>query len=364
MTIRTSILVLALLSLFSCSKKEHFEKHIIGEWKFARSIYKEEKRPVEKFWMNGVSGYVFYNDGHCENKQAYIRRNKDKEMVYYGNETKYKIENDSLKIYNLSDSIWNSRKIISIEEDTLTLGSEDVIFKYCRSEYVLDPAETYDKIIVSSSGCLGYCPISTTSIDKNGDVLFWGQMYNTQNGLYKSRITREKYREVETAFKKAGISNLKDRYSAEWTDDEALTVTFLKDNKIVKTVNDYGGQAPAEFMWAYTQLRYLYQTLELVPLTIEQSYLTIAFAHFETEQKTCPLDNSECFHLMAELLKGKESVMPFEHKYLIEYWTHQDKRTFVYTDGRFYKFEKKTIDLGYNFLTENDMMPRFRPIRP
>jgi len=266
MTIRISILVLALLSLFSCSKKEHFDKRIIGEWKFARSIYKEEKRPVEKFWMNGVSGYVFYNDGHCENKQAYIRRNKDKEMVYYGNETKYKIENDSLKILNPSDTTWNSRKIISIEADTLTLEAKDIIFKYYRPQYFLDPAETYDKITLSSSGCLGSCPIAEISIGKEGNVFFRGKMYNTRNGLYSAKITKDEYKEIEEDFKKAGIMSLKDIYSADWTDDEEIVVSFYKNNKVVKKIEDYGGQAPSEFIWAYTKLRFLYQQIELTPL--------------------------------------------------------------------------------------------------
>ncbi|MGQ3012457.1 MAG: DUF6438 domain-containing protein [Flavobacteriales bacterium] len=266
LTIRILIFFLFLLILVSCSEKQPVREAIIGEWKFARSIYKYENGPVEEIWINGVSGYVFHENGYCENKQAYIRRNKNKEMVYYGNETKYKIENDSLKIYNPSDTTWNSRKIISIEADTLTLEAKDIIFKYYRPQYFLDPAETYDKITLSSSGCLGSCPIAEVSIDKEGNVFFRGKMYNTRNGLYSAKITKDEYKEIEEDFKKAGIMSLKDLYSADWTDDEEITISFYKNNKVVKTIKDYGGQAPSELIWAYTKLRFLYQIIELTPL--------------------------------------------------------------------------------------------------
>jgi hypothetical protein len=46
-------------------------------------------------------------------------------------------------------------KIVSITEDTLTVQVRDSVFsKFVRAKYKIDPNENYDKIIVSTSGCM------------------------------------------------------------------------------------------------------------------------------------------------------------------------------------------------------------------
>ncbi|MRX68715.1 hypothetical protein GJU42_12135 [Flavobacterium resistens] len=44
---------------------------------------------------------------------------------------------------------------------------------------------------------------------------------------------------------------MKNEYIASHTDDETISVTFIKNNKIIKTIEDYGQEAPTEFQWAY-----------------------------------------------------------------------------------------------------------------
>ena len=371
----TNILfILTILTLFSCkSKKEQqLEKDIVGEWIYIRTqdIRKpntnDELLPPPPPFGRNTSGYIFNDDKSCENKLGYFKRiegkrREERKTIYLGNKTQYKIEEDSLKIYNLLDSSWQSQKIFSIIEDTLTIQTSDSLFeKYARIKYKLNRNETYDKIIVSSSGCFGACPILDISIDKNGNVIYFGERFNTQNGLFTSKISKEEYQNIETTFKKAEINNLKDSYQANWTDDEAVTITFVKNDKIIKSITDYGRQAPTELIWAYTPVRFLYQQINLKPLKPEITNFPKWSISFETAQKICNLTKSESFYLLTEIIKGKEVAQKFDSKYKIEFWNDNDKKEIIFTDGRIFKFTNKTIDIGYNFLTENNLTTKFR----
>lgn len=368
------ILILIILTLFSCKTKtnQQFEKDIVGEWVFIRTQDNRKTKnnnetlpPPPPFGRDTV-GYIFDKGKSCENKIGYFKRidgkeREDRKTIYLGNKTQYKIEDDSLKILDLVDSSWQCQKIFSIIGDTLTIQTSDSLFaKFARTKYIVNPNEAYDKIIVSSSGCHGTCPILDISIDKNGDILYFGQSYNTQNGLFISKIPKEEYLKIETTFKKSNIQKLKTEYQADWTHDETVTISFIKDNKIVKSITDYGRQAPTELIWAYTPVRFLYQQIKLEPLKTEKLILSLWNISFETKINICNLTKSESFYLLTEIVKGKEVSQTFDSKYKIEFWNDKDKKEIIFTDGRLFKFSNKTIDIGYNFLTENNLTTKFR----
>lgn len=373
MKIKQLVISLVFLSLFSCKNKtnKQFEKDIIGEWIFVKT---EDNRipdsqikfPLVLPFRTDANGYVFFQDNNCEKKLGYFNRTQGIEIegrktFYLGTKTKYKIENDSLKVFDLSNKSWDNKKIHSILDDTLTIQIGDsLVAKYARTKHKIISNESYDKILVSSSGCFGTCPILDISIDKNGDVLYFGELYNTQNGLFSSKITKEEYQSIETSFKKADILNLKNEYKAHWTDDEAITITFIKDHKIVKSIMDYGRQAPTELIWAYTPVRFLYQQIKLEPLKTENLILSSREINFETQQQICNLTQSESFYLLTEIFKGKEVLQNFDNKYKIEFWNDKNKQDIMLTDGRLFKFPNKTIDIGYNFLIQNNLASKFR----
>ncbi|WP_264553674.1 DUF6438 domain-containing protein [Flavobacterium sp. N2038] len=367
--------VLTILILYSCQKNndKQLTKTILGEWKYIKT---EDQRKPKKSndviipppWPfgNHIKGFVFSENNLCENKFGYFKRIKatereDRKIFFLGTETKYKIENDSLKIFDLETKTWENQKIHSIIGDTLTIKVDDSIFaKYARTEPKINSNENYDKIIVSSSGCYGSCPVSSISIDNNGNVLFYGQYYNTQNGFFKSKISKNEYQKIQTSFKKANIKKLEDDYHGSWTDDETITITFIKNNKIVKSISDYGGVSPVELIWAYTPVRYLYQQVKLTPLKAEKPLLSMWRISFTKGNQICDLSKSESFYLFTEIFKGKETAYKFENKYTIGFWNDQDKKETIYTDGRYFKYKDKTIDIGYDFLTVNNLTDKFR----
>ena len=132
--------------------QQQLEKDIVGEWTFTKTIdnrkpNKEDNYPSPPPVGKSTEGYIFYQNSNCENKSGYfitIERNEreNRKTFYLGNKTKYKIEEDSLMIFDISDSTWESQKILSIVDDTLTIQNSDSIFsKFIRTKYKLNPKE-------------------------------------------------------------------------------------------------------------------------------------------------------------------------------------------------------------------------------
>ncbi|MFN0050340.1 MAG: DUF6438 domain-containing protein [Cytophagales bacterium] len=364
---------MSILSLFSCLRdtNEQLKKKIIGEWTYLKTVYKIERinsdellppPPIDK----RTNRYIFFENNECENKIGHFKINSENEQKQSSSlllraKPTYEIDNDTLKIIDSSNKTLENQKIFSIIGDTLTFQISDTQFSiYLRTQYKINPNENYDKIIVSTSGCYGTCPILDISIDKNGEIIYFGHLYNTQNGLFTSKITKEEYKEIESTFKKADIPNLKDSYQANWTDDEEVTITFIKNNKIIKTISDYGREAPKMLIWAYSAAKYLNQQVKLVPSKTDKLNFPMSGLILENGQQICDLTKSESFYLLTELLKSKIVTQKFKKKYTSTYWNYVDKKEKIYTDGRYFKFTNKTFDIGYDFLAVNNLNQRFR----
>lgn len=212
----TLIYFLIIVSLFSCKQNNdvQFQKKIIGDWIFVKTEYIKKPKNNDEIILlppspfgGYINGYTFLENQTCLNKLGYFKRtekseNEERKTFFLGNKTNYKIQKDSLKILNLSNNIWESKKIHSIIGDTLSINLNDsLLAKYSRILYNIDKKEKYDKIIVSSSGCYGSCPISNVSIDRLGNVLYYGQEYNIKNGLFKSKVSIKDFENIENLFR-------------------------------------------------------------------------------------------------------------------------------------------------------------------
>lgn len=366
-------ITISLLLIFtSCKEKNKYENLILGEWIYTKEYSKfgtkNEKMPIliSPFDKDVTKGYEFLPNGICEDKLGYFKyllnENDEKRTLFLGTRTKFKIEDDSLKIFNLYKETWKASKIHSITKNRLTFEySDGVLVEYAKRNYVLDSKENYDQIILSSSGCYGSCPINDILIDKNGEVLYKGFMYNTVEGYYKSKISTETFRKIELSFKKANIIQLENNYYTNSTDGEEITVTFVKDGKIVKTVSDYMKQSPSEFIWAYISLRYLYQRLNLSKYSELPPYLfDVERLKFEKGDMIYDMTKSEQFYLWSLLAKSIVVNKTFNPSYTIKW-----NEGIIKTDGRYYSFTKKnkevvTLDIGFDFIFQNILLKKFR----
>lgn len=186
-------------------------------------------------------------------------------------------------------------------------------------------------------------------------MIFFGDQYNSKNGFFTSNITTAEYEELTKDLRFIDIMELKPYYQANRTDDETVYITFISDNKILKSVTDYGAKSPHQLVWTYTPIRHLYQKLTLAPH--QKPPLLLDDVQFEASKKSCVLSRSESFFLSTELSKAKVTSKSFQKKYKINSW---GDNTIGYTDGRFYQLKDKTLDLGYNFLTKNNLNLKFK----
>lgn len=393
---KASFCLLLLIALISCREKSK-QDLIIGNWKLALQPidsteyrYSDQPPPPPYYVPERGTSYTFLNDSIVNTRRVYFKTPRPKgrrgEIQFLGTNTKYKIIGDCLKFYNPIDSVWESgRMITSITTDTLILtrkdGQELVFYKY---DYNLDEKPLFDKIALSSSGCYGSCPIINIIIDSTGHVVFYGEMYVDKIGFYEAQISRERFLEIEFEFRKADIGNLKNQYSASWTDDETISTTFCSRDTVIKSIEDYGRTGPDELVWAYPSLRYLFQKLDLkrIDSTKVPPYLNLHFFSFEKGDEISRLTQSESFLLWDYLRKGRIVQDSFNELFKLRFvpnyfWVpsydeienpKKQKKNVnsIVTDGRYYTFElvgqkSITIDIGFNYLVANKGLIHFRP---
>ena len=365
------------VSCRSAHDKE-LEKQLLGDWKVIKvGNFEQDKTPHCKMSEQTVDiiyfyternkqiGFIFYKDGRCENKQGFVYCKSEKRL-FLGKDTRYRVENDSLRIWNPADSIWITRRLISINSDTLVLGFNGSYYlKLVKCHYPTSFIHSFDKIILCSQGGWGNDPIYCNSFDKWGRMICAGRNDQPKEGFYYTWIGQEKYNQILLDFQKANVDSLDETYDHYACDATIITVSFIKGHKIFKTILDNGSVSPAEFIWAYSPYRYLFQQQKLHPL---KSYPRILdknrIFYFETKNKVLWLRRSEDFYLKTELLHSKLTKASFEKCYTIRYYDQHKQEKQIFTDGRYYQYEENRqihiLDLGYNFLLENNMIKRFK----
>jgi len=316
-------------------------------------------------------GFNFINDSICENKMGYLKDipgldiQHDK-SVFIGTKTKYLLEKNSLKIWNPEDTSWDGFTIHDITNDTLTFITDDsILVKYVKVQPPALKEALYDQVIVSSSGCYGTCPINNVLLKRSGQVIYYGGQFNTANGLFISTISKNEFDEIEHQFGNAGFLNLKSNYDSGATDQNAITLTFIKGGKIIKQIRDYGSKSPADLQFAYIPVIYLYQHLKLTKLQMGNSPETLDNISFEnSEHKFYNFSQSESFYLWSLLKDCPPTQQHFTPKYTARFDTDSLKGK-IETDGRIFKFIMKTgktttYDLGYNYFERNGVIGKFK----
>lgn len=355
-----------LLTLISCEKKPtyNYENSILGDWIFENEI------PKRKNYFYSDFGYSFAQNENCVSKPGYFdtkekNEKEERKTIFYGTKTKYRIVDDSLYIFNLVSKKWDASQIVEITSKNLKLKFEkNIILNFSKVNYKENKNESFDKIIISKSPCFGSCPINDIEINKNGEIYYHGSGYNTKNGFFKSKIKPNDFKEIEIDFKKTNFLNLKDNYSANWTDDQEVSITFIKDNKIIKSIKDYGRQSPKLFRITIEPLTYLYQKLKLQENKKIKEFQELRYFSFEKANKIITLSSSEAFFLCNLLSNSKITNYTFNSKYFRDYDTDLDIHR-IETDGRYFKMiphnkNSYTLDLGFNFIEKNELSKKLQ----
>lgn len=395
------LIILNLFIFFSCRQSEeegNLMPELFGDWvptelnnkSNGSSMNLDSHPPLIGF---AKLGFTFDSTGLVDIKRGYFKivggpERSKRRYHFLGLKTKYYVKGDSLKIFDLSDSTWWSQKIIQITKDTLTLSSSPGEWrKFVRKEYKVNVKPTFDKIIVSTSGCYGSCPVSNTMINSNGKVTFFGERYTLKTVFFEGIISQSIYQDLEKNFRKIDIDSISTNFNIGSTDQEEITVTFIKGDSIYKTISDYGNAGPQELIWAFIPFRFLYQKINLKPLpkTNLPFYPALNFLKFEMGKKELVLPQSESFLLWDYLRKGKISNKTVKKRFNLGFelnytwfpsveeenngqgYNIEPNKALkeIITDGQLFQFllegkEPVTIDLGFNFFDRNYSIKDFK----
>lgn len=377
---RKYFLFFILLTFFSCVRKSDTSAELIlGNWVEVKKKPGKNDIDLPPPPGNDTIGYEFKQNGICEFKNGYYDWNKfyndtvtDREtrvIQYLGAETKYKISKKSLRIFNPASKKWDAFGISKITKDTLILKNYKGLITFSKNIYNTSKVPDFDAIIVSSSSCYGACPANEIMISKKGDVLYKGNFYVKKKGWYTSKIAQSQFKKISERFQKANYMVLKDDYYTTVTDNRSVSVSFIKNGKIFKTIEDYADSAPKELIWAYVPVTMLAQKLDLNPKQVTPFLSNTIFNSSLTtgdNLKSMELTASEGFYLVSLLLDAKVTNATFNDNYDWSYST--PAVTKITTDGRYYKIryidDKIEIrDIGFNFITENKLKNKLETIK-
>jgi len=367
-------LLLIFISFFSCEEKK--ENLLIGNWCFDERLKNEDYDSFDEeiFGLNIINDSVLeYKFGFYEDVPTLMkvinfdRRNlnmKINALSFLGTKTKYKVKDSTLLFWDKSDSIWVEYKIKKSNQKNLILEDQNQKeYNLTKTENNYNNSTLYDAIIVDREGGFGCCGINTTYINRKGEMYFKGLGYNTNEEDFKTQLDLKTVTQIFDNFDKMNILKMDDSYQRSATDAQNNSISFIKNGKIVKSIQDYANKAPLDFFAAYNELSYLYQKVKKKNDIIFLFDNRVHFPSFENKIVQNKIYNSELFLLELELIKGKASNISFEPKYSLNFSNLNQGFIFnkIETDGRYYKFiyknnTSKTIDIGYNFIEINPII--------
>ncbi|MXS71730.1 DUF6438 domain-containing protein [Chryseobacterium binzhouense] len=354
------VYLLSFLCFVSCKKNTVNPELLLGDWEFANTVGVSDSSMVyiqSDFRFSKDSIFVL-NDGFFQ------REERDNEDKYMGQKSKFYVENDSLYILNTITQHYFSQKISYLSKNTLALYNkeEKVTFYFRKRKAEASSKIKLSQITLSLGPCFGDCPISSISVDNNGNIVYLGESNTPYNGLFKGNINKEIFQELVSELNKIRFAELKNEYSIDATDLPDISVSFLNDKKIIKTIYAYGHSEPRQLKSILTKIKYLYQNANLKKIDYDFPIFSPIFSNYHFRK-------SEIFYLQTLLLNSKKTETQFKSKYKqrgililpekFDYDDYAQMKRNIESDGRYFKLESKnhqlyTFDIGFDFFKTNE----------
>lgn len=104
----------------------------------------------------------------------------------------------------------------------------------------------FERLSIERTGCYGTCPVYRADFFRGGEVRYVGGANAPRAGEFRGNTSLYAYVLLCSLVERGGLLDMQDSYSASWTDDETITIE-IESASGVKTISDYGRQAPPEF---------------------------------------------------------------------------------------------------------------------
>jgi hypothetical protein len=369
------ILFVFLLLIFSCQKKNPFAEYpewILGEWVF-----------VDDSLELQTEGFNFISKDSCVVRPGYMELFSNK---YYGNKTAYQLRNDTLSLFDLEEVCWKKVKIRFQTLDTMVVtwnpGLSSIRTSYVKTKYPVNDRYLFDQVIVVAVYSRF---IKIVSIDKSGKLFYFGAVGNRFEGLYTSMEGKENFKQIELLFNAANHQNKYADFSSMKTEKESTAgtpITFVKNNKLLTIAGPFYAEDESlekttnyskELDWAFKQTAFLEQQIPIESINNSayknspaiRTVNDLPFFRFENEdKKRLHLTYSEIFYLWTKILDAKVAYNEFKPCYKVYY----NDNKYIQSDGRYFRYqtdkgETVTLDLGFNFIEENQLGDKFQARR-
>lgn len=394
MKFKLFLLLSVLITLYSCqADKTDKNMYLLqGEW---QAIDEED-----------LDAYIFETNNKCIYKPGFythidpnwektpisieVHEHSDTPFIhthlgninkYFGYDTQYQIQNDSLLIYNPAKEVWKRYKINFLSPDSLLFNSQDDTKLFTRKQYPEDTTTLYDKIVLYLP-VEEEPPVSTNyfakrlSIDKSGEVLY--VVSYVEKGIFsaKGKINIKHVKYLESLFKESDITsqisyNNNERELSTRLGVPRSSITFIKNNEMVCLESPLNHFHDKEFIWAYMIALFcdeVYITITENDLNnLGFSFMNLEFRH---KDKILYLTDSEQFYLFTLLYDAPKTDVTFMSKYEIHTYNGtitNYKQVVIETDGRYYRYLKNgeivTLDIGFNFIEVNNLENSFEKER-
>ena len=385
-----------IFACYSCQPNitKQNQEWILGEWVPIDYIYD----------ISSFTGYLFEKE-YCENKVGYydyfyrtgpfleypykITEEVIAEFCYTyniyddlynvksprGYRTIYKIEKDSLLIFDLTNKIWIKHYIQFLSKDTMILSnrySDKVRDRFVRKSYPIDNNQPLiDEFIF-------YYPPSCISNSKlyliRRDGFFFSYGYFGANHFLIGQLQDDSFNRLDTLYKKADLSAILSRWDSlsvkgwEQPPRIAENVSFVINNQVTTIdrmpLRSFLGLS-VESYWAYLAGLFLPDLAYIKPIN-ESDYprLLYEFDHFfdlkiRNHDEFLKLRVTEQFYLGMLLCYAKVvEDKTFTPKYTLTGFAEKNRT--MQTDGRYFKYADRfnneiTLDIGFNFIEVNEL---------
>jgi len=401
-----NIMYVILISLFSCQNDltKQNQELIIGDWYPIEDINAD----LTYFHMNG---YCFGENGIVENKLGFIEYycteaynfnypfrdyglmypsyyQLDNVMRFHGNFSTYSVNCDTLNIFDPSIKNWNSKIISFLDKDTMLLSSnnDSIQEKFVRKTYELDDSRLFNQVIFYSFQVGDYFTRSKFFILDCSGTFICSERYPNWNNIFSGKMKEGEFERLELLFKKADLTRVISKVDSSYNENinhkyyksimssfpplRYFYVTFVSNNKLFTIENPFEDISfeEKEFFWAYLTGLFFPEQLQFVTKTIhKQERIFSEFndfheLRFEKQDSLLDLYHTERFYLSILLENAELTNVEFEPLYILK--EKMESKNKIETDGRYFNFKKngvnKTLDIGFNFIKENNFDKEFR----
>lgn len=370
-----------LLCLIACQQDyltKQNQELILGEW---RAIDQDDYYPVYR------DGYHFMEDNLCINNLGFYSYFISKGFLlhaphvfcikksdiplylfgeetelnnvnhYYGNRTGYKIEKDTLKIYDPAKNAWQNQHIRFVSPDTMILSSinecrDSIHIPFVRTIYQTDDKPLFDRLIFYTPH--GVWDEKMFSIERDGTFISYG--YKGENEFFVGKMKEGEFEQMENLFRKMDFNRLKGGVNGYYY--FAPKILFIKDHEIAFVSSMMVPDKNKEYYWAYLTALFSPYDIYLKPAgenDPQEEFLnsTDLYSYeLKGTGRRIDLHRTELFYLNILLSKANESTTGFDPVYKLISGDRQ-----IVTDGRYYLLtdqegNQKTLDIGFNFIED------------